>query len=390
MLESKNLESKSSSTFPFPTSETNIGSTTYIQLSKEKWLITYCREASNGLIVYDIPTDSVTELPLDLVDIAWRGLARMSDTEFAVIGSTPTTPRGLYVVNISKPTSKILLKSSSSIALPPSTFSPLKSISFPRTHGTPGISYAVFSPPSNPSFTGPQDQKPPLIVSIHGGPTSDVKPGLDLETQYFTSRGYAYVHVNYTGSIGFGRAYRQALNHNWGIKDIEDTLSCIDFLSSQNLIDPSKVGIRGGSAGGYTVLQALATRPKVFAAGCSLYGVGNMQDLASKTHKFESHYLFDLLFPRGASEEERQRVYRERSPCYHAERIERPLVLLQGDRDVVVPLEQSTDMERVLRGLGKDVRLVVYEGEGHGWEKSETIKASIEEEERLWERTLVV
>lgn len=369
---------------------TDIDSTTYIQLSKEKWVITYCRNATNGLIVYDVPTKSVTEPPLELVDIAWQGLARMSDTEFTVIGSTPISPKGLYVVNITKPSEKILLKSSSSVDLPPSTFSPLKSISFPRTHGTPGTSYAVFSPPSNPAFTAPQYQKPPLIVSIHGGPTSDVKPGLDLETQYFTSRGYAYVHVNYTGSIGFGRAYRQALNYNWGIKDIEDTLSCISFLSDQGLIDPTKVGIRGGSAGGYTVLQALATHPKVFAAGCSLYGVGNLDDLASKTHKFESHYLFALLFPQDTTEEERQKIYKERSPCFHSDKIESPLVLLQGDKDQVVPLEQSTDMEKVLRELGKDVKLVIYEGEGHGWKKGDTMKASIEEEQKLWERALVV
>jgi dipeptidyl aminopeptidase/acylaminoacyl peptidase len=369
---------------------TNMNSTTYVQLSAEKLVVTYCRDAVNGIIVYDIPTMKVTELPLELVYIEFHGLARVSDTEFAVIGSTAKTPVGLYLVDITKPSEKKLLKSSASIELPLDTFSPAKSISFPRTHGTAGKSYAIFSPPSNPDFQGVEGTKPPLIISIHGGPTSHVSPDLKLETQYFTSRGFAYVHVNHTGSVGFGRAYRQALNYYWGIKDVEDTLSCIDFLADSGLIDRTKVGICGGSAGGYAVLQSLVKHPTVFAAGCSLFGVGNLKDLAAKTHKYESHYLFDLLFPSDTPDKEKEKIYIERSPCFHAEKIESPLVLLQGDKDNVVPIEQAFDMEAVLRREGKNVKLVIFPGEGHGWSGGEAIKRSIEEEEALWARTLVV
>ncbi|KAG9232224.1 Alpha/Beta hydrolase protein [Amylocarpus encephaloides] len=369
--------------------EIYMGNTTYIQLSPKKLLITYCRNATDGLIVYDIPTQTVIELPLELVHIEFHGLARISDTSFAVLGSTAKTPPALYIVDITKPSEKKLLKISSSSDLPLSTFSPATSISFPRTHGTPGIAHAIFSPPSNPLYTGPEGANPPLIISIHGGPTSHVTPRLNLEAQYFTSRGFAFADVNYTGSIGYGRAYREALNYYRGIKDVEDTLFCIDFLASQNLIERSKVGIRGGSAGGYTVLQSLVHHPNVFASGCSLYGVGNLKDFVTKTHKFESHYLFNLLFPSDTLELDRGRIYKTRSLCLHGNKIEAPLLLLQGDKDNVVLLSQGVDMERVLREKGKDVRLVVFEGEGHGWKGSEAIKRSVEEEEGLWGRTLV-
>jgi dipeptidyl aminopeptidase/acylaminoacyl peptidase len=225
---------------------------------------------------------------------------------------------------------------------------------------------------------------------MHGGPTSHVSPILDLKAQYFTSRGYAYVHVNHTGSTGFGRAYRQALNYNWGIKDVEDILSCIDHLANQGLIDRTRVGIRGGSAGGYAVLQSLVSYPKVFAAGCSLFGVGNLKELCAKTHKFESHYIWDLIFPSDTSENEKARIMKDRSPCFHADKIESPLVLLQGNKDNVVPIGQAIEMEKILRDAGKDVKLVIFEGEGHGWKGGKTIKSSIEEEEALWRRTLVV
>ncbi|EPE36701.1 alpha/beta-Hydrolase [Glarea lozoyensis ATCC 20868] len=370
--------------------ELKLGNTTYIQLTHTKWVIAYCRKAVNGLIVYDTVTKDVTELHTELVYVEFHGLARVSDAEFTVIGSTAKTPPALYLIDITKPIEKQLLKSSASIPLPLDIFSPARSISFPKTHGNAGTAYAIFAPPANPDFRGIEGTRPPLIVSIHGGPTSHESPALDLQAQYFTSRGYAYVHVNHTGSTGFNRAYRQELNSNWGVKDVEDTLSCIDYLANEGLIDRTRVGIRGGSAGGYSVLQALVSHPKVFAAGCSLYGVGNLKDLGAKTHKFESHYLWDLIFPPDASDEDKERIMRERSPCFHAQRIESPLVLLQGREDRVVPMGQAVEMESVMRGLGKDVRLVVFEGEGHGWKRGENIRRSIEEEEGLWGRTLVV
>jgi dipeptidyl aminopeptidase/acylaminoacyl peptidase len=170
---------------------------------------------------------------------------------------------------------------------------------------------------------------------------------------------------------------------------VDDSASCVAHLAKSGLVDGTKAGIVGESAGGYGVLQSLVTFPRIWAAGNSLYGIGNLKALAMDTHKFESHYLYSLIFPEGASEEEKERVYRDRSPCLHADKIESPLLLLQGADDRVVPLEQSVEMERVMKKDGKDVKLVVFEGEGHGFRMQKNVRASILEEEKLWRRTLL-
>jgi len=252
-----------------------------------------------------------------------------------------------------------------------------------------GVSHAIWTPPYNPSYKAPSGSKPPLIVGIHGGPTGNNTLGLNLTTQYYTSRGYAYVWVNYAGSTGYGRKYMDSLNANWGIKDIDDAASCVDFLASSGLVDGTKVGIVGGSAGGYTVLKALTSYPTLYAAGNSLFGVANLFTFVEGTHKFESHYVQGLMFPPDASEEEQEKVYWERSPCFHAKNIVRPLLLLQGDIDKVVPVDQATDMEKVVRENGGDVKLVIMEGEGHGFRMERHVKLATEEEEALWRRTLL-
>lgn len=329
-------------------------------------------------------------MPIDLVQVQAGSIRKVSDTKFTIIGSTAIAPPALYVLDI-KLRQHALLRFSASITLPPSTFSRSKPISFPRTYGEykDGLAHAIFIPPHNPDFSPVAGTKPPLVVDLHGGPTANADPGLTLASQYWTSRGYAYVSVNYAGSSGYGRAYMESLNPYWGVRDVDDTASCVAYLVAEGLVDGSKVGIRGGSAGGYTVLQALCTYPDLFAAGNSLYGISNLATLATGTHKFESHYLFPLIFAKGTSEAEQEKIMRERSPCHHAERIKSPLLLLQGSIDKVVPLEQSEQMEKVLKERGKDVRLVVFDGEGHGFRKEENVKAATEEEERLWRRTLL-
>jgi len=379
---------------PFPTFicvHTDVFSSMNIPLNNDEIIITYTKEATNGILLYNIPKKSATELPLGLVSIFGPAVSRISDSQFAVIGGTKTTPVGLYVVDVTKPSEKKLLKSCSGVEISPSYLSPAQTISFPRTHGNDlnSAAYAIFIPPHNDDFEAPEGSIPPLIVSIHGGPSSHANPGLTLDAQYYTSRGYTYCYVNHAGSTGYGRKYRDALNYYWGIKDAEDTVSCIEYLASKHLIDGSKVGITGGSAGGYTVLNAMCFFPKAFAAGNSLFGISNLKTLASDTHKFESHYLFDLIFPDTATEEEREKVYFERSPCFHADKIERPLLILQGDKDKVVPLSQAEEMEKVLKAKGADVKLVVFEGEGHGFAMEANIKRAIEEEESLWKRTLL-
>lgn len=369
-----------------------MSSCSYAYLTKDLLVVGYTRNACTGLVLYDLAQKTTTELPTGLVDIQFSAVRRVSDNSFVVNSGSRDAPVGIYLIDINKPKEKKLLKSSSAVDLDSSIFSAGRTISFPRKYGdaigTP--SHAIFIPPYNPSFQPPKGSKPPpLIIWEHGGPTSHNTPGLSLKAQYYTSRGYAYVLVNYAGSTGYGRKYREQLDYNWGLKDCEDTVSCIDYLAEQGWINKDKVGITGGSSGGYTVLQGMVTFPLLFAAGCSLYGIGNLKTLAADTHKFESHYLFDLLFPPTVTEEEKEKIYYERSPCFHADKIQRPLVLLQGSVDKVVPLEQSVEMERLLKAQGKDVKLVVFEGEGHGFTMKENIMQAIMEEEALWKRTLL-
>jgi len=353
-------------------------------------LVSYTKNAINGFLIVGIASDHVIPVPTNLVDISGCAVRRVSNTKFVTIAAEPTSPPLIYLCDISN-TARTLLRSSTSIPLDPAIFSTPVTISFPRRRGKEqeGRSHAIFIPPHNPSFTAPSDSKPPLIINIHGGPTHNASAGLSLSAQYWTSRGYAYADVNYIGSTGYGRAYYQGLNHFWGIKDVDDAASCLDYLSSAGYVDGSKVGITGGSSGGYTVLQSLVTYPKLYAAGLSRYGIGNLKLLATGTHKFESHYLFELMFPTGTSEAEQDRILHERSPVNYVGKIESPLVLLQGQDDRVVPLEQAEEMERVLKEGGKDVQLVVFEGEGHGWRKEENIRRAVVEEEGLWRRTLL-
>lgn len=345
-----------------------------------------------GLLLVGVASGHVIELDLGLIDIGRCAVRRVSDSKFVVIGAELTSPNALYLVDIKKPKEKLLLRSSSSIPLDPEIYSTPQHISFPRTRGKylEGLAHAMFNLPHNPSYSGPSASKPPLIVNIHGGPSMNAPPGLNLTTQFWTSRGYAYVYVNYAGSTGYGRAYRESLNPLWGIRDVDDAASCVDYLVSQGVVDGTKVGITGPSAGGYTTLNSLVTYPTLYAAGNSLYGIGNLKLLASGTHKFESHFLFNLIFAPDATEEEKENIYWERSPRNHAAKIERPLLLLQGDADGVVPLDQAIEMEKLLKESGKDITLIVFEGEGHGFKKQESNKRATEEEENLWRRTLFV
>lgn len=318
-------------------------------------------------------------------------MARISDTKLVVIGSTATAPNALYLIDIKNPSETKVLKSSADLGIPTSLYSEAKHISFPRVYGDKkdGLGHALYLSPKNPEYRAPEGVLPPLVVHLHGGPTSHVAPGLSLMSQYWTSRGYAFANVNYAGSSGYGRAYRDRLNGQWGIADVADAASCVAHLVSTSLVDPSRVGITGGSAGGYGVLQALCVYPDIWAGGVSLYGISRLKALTEDTHKFESHYLFALIYDDGTSEEEKEKIYQERSPYYHADNIKAPILLLQGTEDKVVPPSQARDMERTIKDKGGDVEVVIFEGEGHGFRQGKNVKRAIEEEERWWVKTLL-
>ena len=228
--------------------------------------------------------------------------------------------------------------------------------------------HGLYYPPASDKFSG--TGAPPLVVAVHGGPTSHHAAGWAAGTQFLATRGYAVLHVNYRGSTGHGREYMLKLRNSWGVYDVEDCQSGAKAMAERGLADGTKLVIMGGSAGGYTVLKSLVDHPGFYKAGISMFGVGNLFTLASDTHKFEARYLDSMLGPLP----EAAATYRERSPLFQAHKIVDPVCLFQGDIDRVVPREQSDSIAASLRSRGIPHEYHVYEGEGHGWRKAETIE----------------
>jgi len=232
--------------------------------------------------------------------------------------------------------------------------------------------HAIYYPPHNPDVEAPDDERPPLVTTVHGGPTSQSLPTLDLEVQFFTTRGVGVLDVNYRGSTGYGRAYRDRLRGEWGVVDTADCVAAADHLAGDRA-DPDRLAIRGGSAGGYAVLSALTVHD-AFDAGVSYYGVADLETLAAHTHKFESRYLDGLVGPLPAASER----YAERSPVNHADRIAAPLLLLQGSEDAVVPPEQAEVMVDALATNGVPHAYVAFEGERHGFRREDSRRRALE------------
>jgi dipeptidyl aminopeptidase/acylaminoacyl peptidase len=237
--------------------------------------------------------------------------------------------------------------------------------------------FGIYSPPTSCRFTG--EGLPPAIVLIHGGPTSSVMIGYDLEAAFFTNRGYGYLSVNYRGSTGYGRAYREALRGSWGNLDVIDAAGAAQALIDQKLADPNRLVIKGGSAGGYTVLNTLIRFPGLYKAGICSYGVTNLFTLAMDTHKFEERYTDSLVGPLPEAAEK----YRAWSPVFHAEAIQDPVAIFQGEEDKVVPPSQSEEIVKALKANGVPHEYYLYPGEGHGFRKSETRRAYYQAIERF-------
>lgn len=285
-------------------------------------------------------------------------------------GGSPTEPTTLVAYDIAAGTQEVLRRSLE-IDLDPATISVPRAIEFPTGDGA--VAHAFYYPPTSPSSAGPDDEAPPLRVTCHGGPTAHVSPYLDLDTQYFTQRGIGVVDVNYRGSTGYGREYRRLLNGRWGEIDWADCVSAAKHLAEGDA-DPARTWVEGGSAGGYVVFCALVFDSDAFAAGVSYFGVADVEALALDTHKFESRYLDSMIGPYPEDAD----LYRERSPVHFVDRLERPLLLLQGLDDKVVPPRQAEMMVEVLERKGIPHAYLAFEGEGHGFRKAENVVRSLE------------
>jgi len=236
-------------------------------------------------------------------------------------------------------------------------------------------SHGFFYPPTNTDVQAPTDSLPPLIVMCHGGPTGATESSLNVKIQFWTSRGFAVFDINYRGSTGFGRRYRDRLKNNWGITDVMDVCSGAEYLIAKGVVDPTKIAIRGSSAGGYTTLAAL-TFSNTFKAGASLYGIGDLEALAKDTHKFEAHYLDSLIekYP------EQRDVYQARSPIHHIAQLNCPVIFLQGLMDKVVPPSQAEAMVHALRAKGITTEYITFAEEGHGFRQANNIQQAINAE----------
>lgn len=250
----------------------------------------------------------------------------------------------------------------------PSNFSVPQFLSYPSKNGR--TAHGFYYPPANQEYRGPDGEKPPLLVITHGGPTSATLPVFDLKIQYWTSRGFAVLDVDYAGSTGYGRPYRDSLKKQWGIDDVEDCEAGAQYCIDKGWVDPKKIAIDGRSAGGYTTLCAL-TFGKIFTVGASYYGVSDLAALAAETHKFESHYLEQLV-----GEEN----YRARSPLFSPEMLHCPIIFFQGLEDKIVPPNQAQLMHAALKKRGILTELVLYEGEQHGFRRAENIRDCLEKE----------
>jgi dipeptidyl aminopeptidase/acylaminoacyl peptidase len=297
---------------------------------------------------------------------------QVADEKLVCVGGSATEPNGVRLLDLLADEWHTL-KRASDVAVDPGYLSTPQAVEFPTEGGL--TAHGLYYPPKNKDVTAPEGEAPPLIVMSHGGPTSATPSLFDLRIPFWTSRGFAVLDVNYGGSTGYGRAYRQRLNRNWGVVDVQDCENGAKHLAAQGLADPARLIIRGGSAGGYTTLCAL-TFGKAFKAGASHYGIGDLETLAADTHKFESRYLDTMIGPYPQDKD----TYIARSPVHHYRQIEAPVIFFQGSEDKVVPPDQSETMFEAVRAKEIPTAYVLFEGEGHGFRQAASIQRALEAE----------
>jgi dipeptidyl aminopeptidase/acylaminoacyl peptidase len=354
-----------------------LGGTRYALLDRGRIVFAQERGGFDRLSVrHSDGTVSDLELPFTVV----RSLRRAGPDRVVVVASSPTAEPSVVLIGLDEhggvgevqeiePARDLSL-----LGVGVDFISTPQEVEFPSADGR--SSYAIVYEPANPGFVAPDGELPPLLVDVHGGPTAAAAAELDVDIQYWTSRGFVVACVNYGGSTGYGRQYRELLNGAWGLVDVEDSISLARWLADQGRVDPARMAIRGGSAGGYTTLAALVAPDNPFTAGADYFGVADLEAMAADTHKFESRYLDGLIAPYPEGRE----VYEERSPIHHIDRFTQPLIVLQGLEDEVVPPNQATMIVEALQAKQVPVAYLPFEGEQHGFRREENIRRALDGE----------
>jgi len=342
---------------------------TYGFADSETLVAASCRDGRWGVEAVHLPSMARTPLP---VDVSAVSALVAQGGEALLLASAPDRAQCVLRWRLREGTVETL-RVSADVDVDPEFFSLPQAVDFPTGGGD--TAHGFFYPPANPRFTAEPSQRPPLVVIGHGGPTGATVPALELGVQFWTSRGFAVLDVNYRGSTGYGRAYRERLLGAWGVADVEDCVNGARHLAAAGRVDPTRMAIRGRSAGGYTVLAAL-TFHDVFAAGASYYGIGDLEALARDTHKFESRYMDRLVgpYPQQAA------LYRQRSPIHHVDGLSCPVIFFQGLEDAVVPPNQALTMRDAVKSKGIPVACLMFEGEQHGFRRAQTIVRCLEAE----------
>jgi dipeptidyl aminopeptidase/acylaminoacyl peptidase len=351
------------------------GMSTYAFESPKQIICTYTQRGVSHLARLDTETLELEEIETKYTYVS---SVKAAPGQVLFVAGSPTQKMAVVLRDLVDGSEEVLRKSSESVIDPAFTSIP-QEIEIPTTGGR--NAYAFFYPPQNEDFTAPEGEKPLLLVMSHGGPTGATIPVYDAEIQYYTSRGIAVIDVNYGGSTGYGREYRQRLNGEWGVVDVDDCANGALYLVERGDVDGNRLMITGGSAGGYTTLCALTFRD-VFKAGASHFGIGDLETFAGDTHKFESRYLDNLV---GPYPEERD-LYRERSAINYLDQLDCPMILFQGSEDKIVPPNQSQQMYQAVKAKGLPVAYLEFEGEQHGFRKAANIKRALDGELYFYSR----
>ena len=347
----------------------NFGQSSYGFEDDGTILCTYTYEGTARLGRLDTLARSLDEMPIPYCGV---GSLQVGKGFATFLAASTTAPSAVVRLNLST-LQMTTLRLSSTVTIDPGYISEPEVISFPTTGGF--NAYGIYYRPKNKDYEAQVTERPPLLVKTHGGPTASASSALSPSIQYWTSRGFAVLDVNYGGSTGYGRAYRNRLQKQWGIVDVDDASNGALYLVEQGKVDKERLAIDGGSAGGYTTLAALTFRD-VFKAGASYYGVSDMTSLAAETHKFESRYLDSLVGPYP----EKKSVYEARSPINAVDQLSCPIIFLQGSEDKIVPPNQAEVMVKALKTKGIPVAYLLFEGEQHGFRKAENIKRALDAE----------